>query len=391
MEKKGARLVWISCFLGCSLMGLTKAAWGAEKKKNESLPVLMHSFYATLIELKPFMVSLDDFKNPANKAKVQSLLTGLETKIDSTQVKDLKAPGFNVTYDLLARHLRDTSYLYEKEIYETAWNNVRATTQFCIACHDRLPKGTGKLSWPVDPQLKALPVAAQLREADFYYIGHQFEPALELYDSVIRSFQSDPKKPEALKDLELAYQRKIAYFARIQRRPQAAVDSLKLDLKNKGLPLDTQKNIEDWIRYFELWAQEGKSDPSLLKDGALVDYARQIVEKNVAGRRVSVSDPSVVNLLRVSGLLYERVFKQPKSSSSQEMMYLLARCEQDLAPIRSYSLADIFFRDCVLQDPKTSVAKKCFSDYEVSIKQRYRTGASDYINEGLESLRRLLK
>jgi hypothetical protein len=246
----------------------------ASGKKKENLPALMHLFYGTLLEMKPYMISLEDFKDPQNKAKVQTLLKGLEKKIDSTQVHDLKAPGFNVTYDLLAKHLRDTSYLYEKEIYDTAWNNLRATTQFCIACHDRLPKGVGKLSWPSDLKVNTLDSATLLREADFLYIGHQFEQALEIYDKIIRSYKAKTKPSEGPAGLDEAYQRKISYFARIQRNPEFAITSLKEDLKNQDLPLDTKKNIESWIYYFDLWKKEGKMDPSRLSDAGLVEYAR---------------------------------------------------------------------------------------------------------------------
>jgi hypothetical protein len=349
---------------------------------------MMHSFYSTLLELKPAIASLDEFKDPKNQPRIKELLKGMAAKIDQTTVKDLKAPGFNATYGLLAKHLRDTSYLYEKEIYDTAWNNFRATTQFCIACHDRLPKGTGTMNWPLDPSLQSKDTATRLREADFFYIGHQFDQALEVYDNVIRTFHSYPKAPERLDDLRIAYQRKIAFYSRIKRDPKAAIQSLKQDAKNEGLPLETKKDIETWIQYFDAWKKEGAQDPTKFSDSSLVDYARTIVEKSTGGRRITVSDPFVVNLLRVSGLLYERVFKKPKSSSTPEMLYLLAKCEQDLAPVRPYSLADIYYKECILQAPHTSVSKKCFSEYEVSVKQRFRTGASDYINQGIEALRK---
>jgi hypothetical protein len=158
--------------------------------------------------------------------------------------------------------------------------------------------------------------------------------------------------------LDIAYQRKIAFFARIQRDPKAAIASLKVDLKNKKLPLATKQNIQTWIHYFDLWMKEDQGDPAKLGDAGLVDYAKSVVESNTGGRRITVSDPYVVNLLRVSGLLYERVFQNPKSAQTAEMLYLLAKTERDLAPIRSYSLADVMLKECILMAPKTAIAKK---------------------------------
>ncbi|MGZ5279445.1 MAG: hypothetical protein ACXWC9_05860, partial [Pseudobdellovibrionaceae bacterium] len=131
---------------------------GAEavEKNNESLPAVMHSFYGSLSEMKPFMMSFEEYKDAKNKAKILGILRDLQTKIETTQVRDLGAPGFQTTYDLLGRHLKDTAYLYEKEIYDSSWIKFRSTTQFCIACHDRLPKTSDQFKWSssAKPELK---------------------------------------------------------------------------------------------------------------------------------------------------------------------------------------------------------------------------------------------
>lgn len=358
--------------------------------KDEKLTTQMQFFYQNLLDMKPYMTSYEEFKDPKNKEKVRTLIKNLEKRVEGIKVDELKAPGFSATYDLMGKHLRNTSYLFEREIYDTAWNNFRATTQFCIACHERLPKNIGKISWPVFSDKNALP-ASLLKEADFLYIGHQFDQSLEIYNQLIRKFKSKSPSGNELANLDTAYQRKIAFFARIQREPEVAVESLKQDLKNQDLPLETKKNIETWIHYFEVWKKDKSSDPSKLSDANLILYAKDIVEKSTGGRRISVSDPYIVNLLRVSGLLYERIFQKSKSSYTPEMLYLLGKCERDLAPLSSYSLADIYFRDCIYQAPRKPIAKKCFSEYELSMKQKFRSGASEYIDASLEEMRKMIQ
>lgn len=355
------------------------------KENKTQLPVLMHSFYNTLQELRPYMNSEEDFKNPKNQAKIKALLKGLESRVDDNQIKELSnKSGFGITYGLLGRHLKETNYLYEKEIYGAAQNNLKATTGFCIACHDRLPKPTAQESGPVVGKTKS---QDNLVDAEFYYLAHQFDKALMVYDSLIQQY--DDKKKNI--DLDQIYKRKIAYFSRIQRNPEAAMASLKLDLTNTHLPLETKQNLKDWIHYFDLWSKEGKSDPAKLSDQGLLDYARTEIEKNTGGRRIAVSDPYVVNLLRVSGLLYERVFKKPTSPQTAELLYLLAKCERDLSPLQNYSLADLYLKECVMQYPKNPIAKKCFADYELAMKQKLPNGMSEYINSSIEALRRVLE
>lgn len=370
-------------------LSLSVSSFAADKKK-EKLPALMHQFYGSLLQMKPYMASVDDFKNEKNKEHVLQILTNLENKMETTEVSDLKAPGFDATFNLMARNLRDTKYLYERQIYEMAWNRFRATSQFCITCHDRLPKSTGKFQWPQLQGLETLSSESILKEADFFYIAHQYEPALKAYDHVIRNFKFDPKVDQSA-ILDHAYQRKIAFFARITRNPKEAIQSLKLDLKNQQLPLDTKKNIESWIYYFQAWAKEGQADPSKFSDTRLIEYSRNAIEKLSSGRRIAVSDPYVVDLLRVSGLLYERAFRKPKSAETPELLYLLGKAERDLAPIRVYSLPDVYFKECVYLAPKNAVAKQCLAEYELSMKQKHRTGASDYIDAGIEEMRKLVK
>lgn len=363
----------------------------AGEKKNQDLHMVMYSFYGSLSEMKPFMVSFDEYSNPKNKPKIMGLLKELQTKVETTQVRGFGTPAFRSTYELMGRHIKDTVYLYEKEIFDSSWIKFRSTTQFCLSCHDRLPKNTNQVKWSSDFKKEIKDPELLLKEADFLSIGHMYELAMEMYDQIIRNFKYDSNSHEKTTVLDSAYQRKIAFFARIQRNPNQAIESLKLDLQNPNLPLETKRNIETWIHYFEVWKKEGKADPSKLNDESLIAYATDIIEQNTGGRRITVSDPYVVNLLRVSGLLYERAFKKSKSPYAAEILYLLGKAERDLAPIRSYALSDIYFRDCVLQAPKKPVAKKCFSEYEIAIKSRFRNGASEYIEASLEELRKKMK
>ncbi|HEY8272644.1 MAG TPA: hypothetical protein VIG33_17250, partial [Pseudobdellovibrionaceae bacterium] len=213
--------------------------------------------------------------------------------------------------------------------------------------------------------------------------AHDFDNALALYDSITQKYDGSPKDF----DFDQIYKRKIAYFARIQRNPKAAIANLKADAANSKLPKNVKKNLKDWIHYFESWSEEGAKDPAKLSNENFLAYAKAETDKNTSGRKISIADPAIVNLLRVSGLLYERVFKTPNVTSTPEMLYLLAKCERDLSPIQKYSLADIYLRECVLEFPKSSIAKKCFKDYEISLKQKV-TFDSDYIKGNIDFLRR---
>lgn len=352
--------------------------------QESKLPVLMHSFYATLQELRPYINSEEEFKNPKNRDKVKSLLKKLENKIDGNKVKDLSnAAVFDVTYELLGSHIRETNYLYEHEIYGAAHNNLKATTGLCIMCHERLPKPAsleyntfiGKEK-PVD----------NLSDAEFFYISHEFDQAITIYDSIVRKYDGTPNDF----DFDQIYKRKIAFFARIQRNPKNAIANLKADAANLKLPTEVKQNLKDWIQYFETWNKEQKNDPAKLSDKKFLEYAKVETEKYTSGQKIHISDPYIINLLRLSGLLYENIFKKPNNAHAAEMLYLLAKCERDLSPIQKYNLSDIYLKKCVISYPKSGVARKCFNDYEISMKLKFKAD-SEYIKSHIEGLRLLIQ
>jgi hypothetical protein len=54
-------------------------------------------------------------------------------------------------------------------------------------------------------------------------------------------------------------------------------------------------------------------------------------------------------------------------------------------------LADVYLYECVMEYPKTSAAKKCFSEYEVSMKNKQQYGNSEYLDSSIQILKRALK
>ena len=175
-----------------------------------------------------------------------------------------------------------------------------------------------------------------------------------MHNKLIREFKST--NAEDQKYLGEIYQRKLAYFARVLRNPDEAILSLEQDLKNKNLPKEIQSSIKDWVAYFRSWKSEASgSRLENLSNTALIGALREQVGASVGDRKISLTDPATVKLMRISGVLYERIFRSPKSPQTQEMLYLLARCERDLSPIQGYSLGDIYLKECILNNPKTAI------------------------------------
>lgn len=352
--------------------------------KTEPLPSLMHSFYSTIFELRPYISSPEKFADKKNKPKIGKLLKELSEKVSNSSSPEIsESIGFNYTYSLLAQHIRDTRYLYDREFYSSAQNQLKATMGFCISCHDRLPKLTQYKSGNAG----TVPGKDEtFEDAEFYYIAHQFDSALAIFDKKI----SDFKKDDDLELLNRALVRKVTFYTRIAREPQVAVKSFTEDLKNKNLPGETQAIIKSWIKEFVAWQDELLAKPEAKSESKFLKEADTFINANVSGLQVNLAYPSLIKLLRVSGQLYEMAYNKKASEEKAEILYLLAKCERDLVSIRGYSLSDVYLKDCVTAFPKSKVARKCFIDYELSMKQKFNSMDSEYLNRSIEVLRRMI-
>lgn len=357
--------------------------------KTVNIKALMHYFNGSLNNLKPYMTSLEAFQNPQNKDSIRNELIQLEKKISDSQPQEIaETTGFDLSYNLMARHLRDTIRLYDSKIYVQAWEKMNATTTFCISCHTRLPEKVNlQILKDITVQGEQRPVQS-LQDAEFYYLSHRYAHALEIYDEKIKNYPGNNLSPDELKKI---YERKIAFYARVHRNPNDAIESLRQDLKNKKLPKEYQEHIKTWIAGFNYLKKESTKNLQQLSDQKLLSYAQNIISKSANGTQISITDPQAIPLLLSSGLLYERLFKNKNSDLVPDMLYALSQAERQLSTLRLYSLSDIYLAECVSKYPKAAVAKLCFQDYELSMKTKYGATIPDYINSSIDTLRKKLQ
>jgi hypothetical protein len=379
----------IKCFAG-ALISFNSLAAFAENPQNDKIPIkaTMHFFYGTLLDLKPYMVSFEDFKNPNNKTKIMTTLKNLDTKLMEMEPQKIKnTSSFGATYGLISRHLRDTQELFEAGVYEYAWDKLNATTGLCIACHTRIPEKIETIPWKV---LKdKIDKKPNFRDAEFLFLSHQYEKAIEQFDDIIAGYTAN----QSIAEIKLSLERKLAFYARVSRNPNQAIQSFNQNLKNKNLPKEITKTIKTWIESFKAWSKEPSQDLKKLNDNELLSWVKTKVDSKLFGKKLDMNDPYLVDLLKNSGILYERLFgtTSAKSDATAEMLYLLAKIEQDLAPIRFYSLADVYFKECITEYSKSPIAKKCFVDYSVSIKSKFGSNIPDSMNKSIEAMERLIK
>jgi hypothetical protein len=176
--------------------------------------------------------------------------------------------------------------------------------------------------------------------------------------------------------METAFKRKVAIFARVKRKPKAAIESLSGDLKNKQLPEYMKKNLESWIAIFRMWDKEKKTiNPMKATDQEILSFVDKAMKKGLWEKMQDSENPKMVTYLRVSGVLYDYFQKNPKTKIAPNILYWLAVADKNLNNNFFYSLAELYLKECMIHYPTTAIAKKCFMEYEDIIKTSFSGSA----------------
>ncbi|MGE0762598.1 MAG: tol-pal system YbgF family protein [Bdellovibrionales bacterium] len=324
---------------------------------------LMHSFVLEYAKMNPYLTSEKAFSSKEGQATIGKSLKVLAGKVKSTSPQLEGSPGFRITYGLLADHLQKTEQAFQSGEMDHARMRINGLGNLCAACHMQAPRISHFSAFEFVVERSQ---DVSFNNAEFLFVVRRYDEALAQYDKLVRDYPKSGLTPDQLSEV---YRRKLAIFARVYRDPNAATENLSTDLKNKNLPIDVRRNIESWSTTLQSWKNE-KVDPAKLKTADLLTYTSKNLPVDLS-RKIAPDNPQLLHILRISGLLYERLYKDPASDNTQGLLYYLARCERSLAPLYWYPINEIYLKQCVVQYPKKSYSKRCFEAYREGMQERY--------------------
>lgn len=350
-----------------------------ESTRADDLRSIMHDFYQKIIELRPALQSLETFSTSQNQKIVLDDVHGFQDRLKQIQDDSaLKDSGRSALVTLFQDHLHEVEKSLARRDLQRSYQSVRQTTEFCFACHTRLPQDqTPQLDWKQD--LKAQDPNNALVTADFYFVTRRYEYSINIYDHLLRSYPNSVLKAE---DLSEVYRRKLLVFARVWRAPQRAITNLNADLDNSQLPLNQRREIEVWIKSFGSWLKSEKKSGMGDKDSQWnqkkrVKFARQILKETESYRGPSGMQPFLVSLLRASGLLYEGLGKSSLATQDRaEILYYLGKVERVLSQSSFLLLSDLYLKECVHLAPATQWGPRCLVEYKTFLAWRYPQASS---------------
>lgn len=348
-------------FVGALMVALPCAQ--AANDDRGRVKVLMHTFLMELEKMTPYLNSDKALNSPKAKEIVGSSLQVLESKIKNPPPMLKESPGFRITFGMLADHIEKTKMAFDHGEMELTRLRLNSTTAFCAGCHTQTPK-ISQLSPFASMEQRFN--NSNFENANFLFVIRKYPEALTMFDELARKYPKSTIESDQLSEL---YRRKLTIFARVTKDPQKAIENLNQDLKNEKLPADIKNNIKEWIVALEKWKSE-KTDPSKMSTPELLAYVSKALPPKM-DRKIAPSHPQLLNILRLSGLLYERLFEEPNGPKAQELLYDLALCERSLAPLYLYSVSEVYLKECIVRYPKQSFSQKCYDAYRDGMTERY--------------------
>lgn len=334
---------------------------------EKTLTQIMHEFAQSLVKMRVFATQQE-----LTKEQELEILTSIEKfnkdvqAVDPSQVPSSRS--YRVSLSALQRHLQETERMFRVGNKTYARWMLNATTSLCVMCHTQLPETKKPESfWSYKPKLST--TADKFKEAEFLFVTRRFQPAMNLYEDLIENF---PENGLNTVELDNSLRRVVAYFARIKRDPNQAIEKLEGSLKNKKIPEAIQQNIQAWIGLFKKWKREPKKfNVASGTSKQLLAYVDKELSKTLWDRMIPANDPRVVSHLKVSGLIYDYLFSHADDSNTPALLLRLGKSEAALNNQFFYSLGDLYFRECIEAFPKSPVAKQCYSELEKSYTEAY--------------------
>lgn len=317
---------------------------------RERTRTAMRAIYGQIEALLPLSVDEQSFRSADSRAQIMLALATLASKTSElgNHASDLTLPMAFLA-NSLSREAEGTRDRFESGQTETARFFVQRLTDYCVACHSRLPS-------PVDSALAtgfldAGELAKQplARRAELQIATRQFDDALDSFESL---FASPTRHTAEFLEPVSQYLRLAVGVKGDFARP---ISTLRLLSSRKDLSDDMRKDIESWTRSLERHAAKPPGTPSLeLARGVLADAAD--ATRGPHDRRALVED------LLAASLLQRFLEARPESSSRDlaEAYYLLGLIESRTHTQYRFFECEFYLETAIRIAPEDPIARAAF-------------------------------
>jgi hypothetical protein len=316
------------------------AAGPEAERADEEARRTMREIVESLRTVLPLSVNDEEFRAERNRTRIHQALQNLASNAGELAAHvrdDDPAPRF---YRIsMARDATETLQRYEARQFESARYFVRQLTEYCVACHARLPS-------PGDSPLGEHFIDVQLLAALEPAARAQLQVAIRRFDDALVTLERLLESP-LVHPADLLGP--LTDYLVISIRVKGDVDGPIEVLERLGRRPDTWENlrvdIEQWIAALRLVKREPPA-PDLAS-------ARRLIEQVSPGARPGSDRQALVRYIVASSLLHRFLDAGPRTDGEvAEAYYWLGLVESRIGRGYWVSQADVYLEASIRLAPR---------------------------------------
>ncbi|MBS1970361.1 MAG: hypothetical protein JSU04_08635 [Bdellovibrionales bacterium] len=330
---------------------------------------LMNQMFNEIFTLKPFIVSETAFSDPKNAPAIdKSLKHMIEVSKSINHETQIKRSGFEISGKVLSQQLKEVDQVFLAGNKDYSLWMLKSTLSVCMNCHTQLPAMSTHLTTLNQGHILTNP----FEEAEFLFVIRNFDEAMKLYQKALDGY---PANQVTVDSLEKTVTRQLFYFVRVRRSMDDLAKALEGDLKNSKLPKSLHEKIEGLKSAALKMKKEKYPEFSAKEEADVRKYVESNLKEELNGNFSYNSPERQIQYLKISSILYEYLQANPGTHIKPDILYWLSFCEARYSHQLSYSMPELYLKQCVLEFPKNPIAKKCLADYQELVTMAY-TGTS---------------
>lgn len=330
------------------------AAATARAEDRTQLRASMQSIFASIQVLLPLSVDDDAFADPANRERITQALRNLAQKAGGVASHtDASDRSMRFLAGSLEREAEETLYRYQTGEVEGAQFFVQRLTDFCVACHSRLPSAADS---PVAADFVSEGVLAQLpppRRATLQAATRRFDDAMTTEEKWIARKDVHPAE---LLDPITDY---LIIAIRVKGDLKRPIPTLEKLAARPDLWVQLRADVQEWIATLRAHAADAGAPPSLEHARRTLDEARAVIQFP-SDRR------ALVHYLLASSELHRWLDSHPDAppTTAAQAYYLLGLIETRISGNYWVSEPDFYLETAIRLAPQSEAGRDAFALYE---------------------------
>lgn len=364
-----------------------KAEAPPPSSQSEAWPNQMQSMAADVKKLLPFIYDRAAFHDVKNRTEIRKYLQEFSKAADHINAgagKPFIKDDLLLSYSIenLKEDLNRAVHSFDVGQLEYARSVAKASMSHCFRCHSVTQAGNSA-GWDLD-QVHSLSLAP-IEKADLLVATRKYDKALAYMESQLRS--EEFQKNYAF-DFESMLRRYLAVMIRVENAPQRAQRELDRILERESIPHYIVEQAQGWRQSLKAWASEKKQPVRNATD--LFAQVEKRFKRAAEIQHYEKDHAGDVEYLRATAALHEGMKLAKTPEENARALYLLGRAYEVLDELGSWNLHEVYYESCLLKDPKSPLAQRCFNRLEASLYMGYSGSAGMNLPpEERERLRRL--